>query len=76
MRTPMFKEEELYEMLAQIEIQYGFLACSTVMQAHREKPFEFPSQKMFERRLGGFRYFNTPDFREKLQPYLDKIKKK
>jgi len=74
-RPKRFKDEELYEMLAQIEIQYGFLASATLQQAHKEKPFEFPSDKTFERRLGGFKFFNTPDFRDKLKIYTDKIKK-
>ena len=75
-RPKIFKDEELYTILAQIEVEYGFLGIVTLQQAHREKPFEFPSYKMFERRLGGFRVFNTPDFRDKLKPYLDKLKQK
>lgn len=75
-RPKIFKDEELLELLAQIEVQYGFLGVETLQKAHAEKPFEFPSYKMFERRLGGFRVFNTPDFRDRLKPYLDKLKKK
>lgn len=75
-RPKIFTEEELFTMLAQIEIQYGYLAFETIHKAHNDKPFEIPSERMFRRRLGGLRIFNTPDFRDKLQPYLDKLKNK
>ncbi len=72
----MFTNDELMDMLAQIEIQYGFLSFDTIHKAHLEKPFEVPSERTIRRALGGLRVFNTPDFRDKLQPHLDKFKKK
>ena len=75
-RLNMFTDEELLEILAKIEVEYGFLGIETLQKAHKEKPFEYPSYKMFERRLGGFKYFNSPQYRATIQPYLDKLKKK
>lgn len=75
-RTRLFTNEELMDMLAKIELEYGYLSFDTIHRAHQAKPFEIPSERTIRRALGGLRVFNTPDFREKLQPYLDKLKNK
>jgi len=75
-RKRLFSNDELMDMLAQIEIEYGFLSFDTIHRAHTEKPFEYPSERTIRRCLGGLRIFNTPDFRDKLKPYLDKYNKK
>lgn len=75
-RPRRFTDEELLDILATIEIKHGWLAVDTIEKAHAENPFEFPSEKTFKRRLGGLRTFNTPDFRDRLQPHLDKLKGK
>lgn len=75
-RTRLFTNDELMDMLAQIEIQYGYLSFATIHKAHLDKPFEVPSERTIRRALGGLRVFNTPDFRDRLKPYLDKLNNK
>ena len=75
-RPKVLNDDELLDILARIEIQYGFLSIATIQKAHTETPFEIPASRTFKRRLGGLRHFNTPDFRDKLKPYLDKLKQK
>ncbi len=75
-RTRIFTNDELMDILASIELEYGFLSFDTIHKAHVAKPFEVPSERTIRRALGGLRVFNTPDFRDKLQPHLDKLKNK
>jgi len=72
-RPRIFTDEELVEVLAKMEKTYGYIGIDTMQKAHNEEPFEYPSYKMFERRLGGMKTFNTPDFRDRIQPFLEKI---
>ena len=75
-RPRTFTNIELMTMLAKIEIERGYLSFDTIHKAHLENPYEIPSERTFRRAMGGLRVFNHPDFRDKLKPYLDKIKKK
>lgn len=75
-RPKIFTNEEMMDLLAKIEIDYGFLSTYTIDQAHKDKPYEIPSEKTFRRRLGNHRGFNSPTFRDRLKPHLDKLKKK
>jgi hypothetical protein len=75
-RPKRFTDEELLDILATVEVKFGYIDVAMVEKAHAENPFEFPSEKTFKRRLGGMRTFNTPEFRERLQPHIDKLKGK
>ena len=75
-RTKMFNKEELMVMLAEIVIRYGYLSYSTIDKAHKESPFEFPSERTIRRTMGGSRVFTHSDFQDKLKPYVDKLRKK
>jgi len=68
------KDDELVEILAWIEHEYGYIGIDTMNKAAREHPIEIPSYKMFERRLGGMSKISTKDFRNRLKPFLDKWK--
>jgi hypothetical protein len=73
-RPNVFTNDELVMILAKIEKIYGYIDLHTVNRAHSENPYEYPSYKIFERRLGGMKTINTPDFRNKLKVFSDKLK--
>jgi hypothetical protein len=71
-RPKIFTQDELIEILAQIEKKYGYIGIDTMKKAREEDPFNFPSYKMFERRLGGMKIIASPEFRKtKIAPLLD-----
>ncbi len=69
-RPRNYENEELIELLAHIENEYGFIDIANMKKAHQDDPYRFPSYKMFERRFGGMIVISHPDFRMKLKPYL------
>jgi len=72
--TTYKNDEELVEILAWIEHKYGYIGIDTMNKAAQEHPIEIPSYKMFERRLGGMRAISTKTFRNRIKPYLEKLK--
>jgi hypothetical protein len=76
-RPKTYTDEELIALLANIHIKYGYIGVDTMQKAYADAPFEFPSYKMFERRLGGMKNIGSAEFRKnKLFPEIDKISEK
>ena len=54
-RHAEYSDEQLKGILQLISVKYGSISVDSLKKASKDKPTDFPSYKMFERRFGGIK---------------------